>query len=270
MVFKTCRTIYNIKLQTAMLVGAPYNTLPNTTLNEKFGIIPNYPTKDYPRLNLITIGIGGNPVIYSEPDSLKTSIHKPVDASLFEHVPFLLVKPDEITDDINNNYRLRKTINIDGTDYVAFYGMVLNNIKYQDELYYAVTNNDTSILAPYDTLYNQSLLNPTPILNNDLTKMSSSFIFNMCKIPISLEKDVINNINNALKLLYPDKQINAINEIGLCSSVDVELKDGTKEAVNAQINYFVDVNIDIQLLDNLNNDSVNFYLEIGGAEPLYN
>ena len=95
-VYNSTRTIYNLKLQTCMMFGLPYHPLPNTTLNEKFNIYPyneidcNYENQNYPRVNGIVIGIGGNEVVNSDILDLKLGKHSPVDAALFEHIPFVI------------------------------------------------------------------------------------------------------------------------------------------------------------------------------------
>lgn len=53
------RTLFGIDLQLAQLYGEDYTCLPNTTLNEKFNILPeiNVPPGQYPTLKYITIVI---------------------------------------------------------------------------------------------------------------------------------------------------------------------------------------------------------------------
>ena len=55
------RTIYASALQSAQVLGIPYDIVDNTTLNEKFGILDGiHPTEGYPVMQYLAIGRGGH------------------------------------------------------------------------------------------------------------------------------------------------------------------------------------------------------------------
>jgi hypothetical protein len=271
MIFNTVRTIYNIKLQSANLMGKQYHPLPNTTLNEKFIIYPNYGIDGKnPNLSLYTIGIGGSPIIDNTAINLKRGLHKPIDGSLFEHIPFVLREiGNDLDDDTRKKYRLRKNINVNGYDYIAYYAKVIDEVKYEDTIYKVNSRLENNFIGPYDTLSNPKILHPEPVSNLDLLNVKGDYILNECKIILRFTKEEVEELNNAISILYPDKDNIIISEIGLCSGINVGVPYGT-ESVWTQINYFVDSGIDTKVLyNNLSNKDFELMLDIGGMEPLY-
>src|SRR5574344_1159200 len=99
MVIASQRTVYNVALHLAMLFNKPYKILSNTTLNEKFEIEANNELADgvYPSLKYIGIGIGGS-VLLDNTDAYTYSEHSPVQGALFEHIPYVLRKPNNDID----------------------------------------------------------------------------------------------------------------------------------------------------------------------------
>jgi len=271
MVFNVTRTIYGINLQTALLLDQPFRPLPNTTLNEKFDILPNYGISDMlPKLRLMTIGIGGNPVIENTAINGKRGSHRPVDGALFKHIPFIL-RPEnnDLSENERKRYRLRKTVYTDSGAYIAYYGRLIDDIKFTNTLFQVTSVEGDNFIGPYDTLSDSNILNPVPTLNTDIFSTKGRYILNMCKVYFHFTQDEINEIKNAIKILYPNDNTNTITEIGFCSSLDVDTTYG-KESVWTQINYFVDTNFDLELLYNLANEKeIEYQVEIGGMEPLY-
>jgi len=271
MVFNTTRTIYSLKLQTALLTGAEYETLPNTTLNEKFSILPNYViTGTYPRLNCYVLGVGGNPIIENTAIDLKRGKHRATDGALFKHLPFIIRRTDDdISDELKQKYRLRKVENINGIDYIVYYAKVLDKIDFTNTIFQVNSDFGNNFIGPYDTTNDPTILNPTPLLDLDITKIKGSYVLNMCKVLFVLEDWEIEELKNSMSIMYPGETLTSISEIGLCSGIDIDY-NGYKESVKTQINFFTDMNLDLQLLDNLKvNNRVEFYLELGGMEPLY-
>ena len=76
-----------------ILLGKPYRLLPNTTLNEKFGILTKEtpPPGSYPYMQYFCIGVGGDNIIDGD-DVFNFSEHTPLDGALFEHIPFVMRK----------------------------------------------------------------------------------------------------------------------------------------------------------------------------------
>jgi len=271
MVFNTMRTIYNLKLQTANLFGKKYKPLPNTTLNEKFGIYPNYDidSEINPRLNLLTIGIGGQTVLDTSVTDLRKPRHSVKDGALFKHVPFIIRPVDnDLTDTERLKYRLRKLVTTPEQDYYFYYGRVIgDDLMYYDNIYKINSPVSTFNTGKYDTGLDGSILNPSPVIGNMMDTDNLSYLLNMCKIKFYLNDEEIESIKTAINILYPGENVSNITEIGVCSSLDIDVEYG-KEAIWVQLNYFYDVDMDLQILFNLYNKNSNFILEVGGMEPL--
>ena len=268
MIFNTCRTIYGIKLQTALLTNSIYTPLPNTTLNEKFNIYPNHSLLgQYPKLNLFVIGIGGNSIIENNVKDLKRAKHSAVDGALFKHVPFIIRElNNDISDTERAKYRLRVIQNFNGIDYICYYGKVIQTIEYHDMIFTTNTTEDISTIGLFDTNSKPEILNPVNNNNLNLLSIPNNYILNMCKVFYSMDLDEIDEVKNAINIIYPDIENPIISEIGLCSSIDM-LLDNYMEAIATQINFHIDVSLDLQAIYG-NNKNINLVLELGGMEPL--
>jgi len=272
MIFNSARTIYNVKLQTCKLLDLEYTPLVNTTLNEKLNIYPNYvfdkPTM--PKLNLITVGGGGIPIINNDVLDLKRSKHGSKDGALFKMLP-LLIKPynTPLSDIESSVYRLKTTETINEIHYDIYYGMVTNSITYDPRIYKIKSteiNLNTSIL---DTSLDDTILNPVIKLGTLDNDSNYDYIINTCKLGINIDKQFMNNIIHALSIKFPYDNITTLTEIGICSSVDTAV-DGRTEAIWTQINYFIDLDLDVQMLNTKIKQDGSVYLnvDIGGMEPL--
>jgi len=269
-VYNSSRTIYNIKLQTCMMAGLPYVALPNTTLNEKFDILQyeqfKCVTKDcgYPRINGIVIGNGGVDIINSDIVNLKMGKHSPVDAALYNHIPFIIRPVDEDLElDFRTKYRLRVEEAIGGTRYALYYMKLYDDFFYDNNIY-VITGNEVIPSAKIFNTYRNDLLNPSPLQNNDLVMMEDTpYIVNIFRIPFQLNEDDINELNNVFNILNIKDRI--ITEIGITTGIDYTLPDGYPESILTQIGFFVDVSLDLQLLDI---PQVEFEIELGGGEML--
>lgn len=269
MIINASNTIYNILLQSAMLAGKEYYPLPNTTLNEKFKIYPNY-TPDpyiYPTLNLITIGIG-NPI--SKDLNLlnfKKSIHSPIDGALYNHAP-LLIKPIdiELTGYESSIYRLKTIVNIDGKDYQCFYGIKINNIIYENEINIMKLSDITTGRVKYDTFTDTKILNPDPTNILDVRELTDKAIINVMKIVVEMNQTIVDNMSNAIKLLY-DIDDYVINEIGVCTGIDVKIDESYTESMWTQINYFVSTDLARNIIYQIVKDDM-LYIDVGGMMPI--
>jgi hypothetical protein len=272
MIFNSARTIYNVKLQTCKLLDLEYTPLINTTINESLNIYPNYVFKDkvLPKLNIATFGNGGSNIIDNNVLDLKRSKHGALDGILFNILP-LMVKPygTVLEEDEQNIYRLKTVESINNNTYDVYYGMVINNIDYDPRLYKISSNEISYNSEIIDTATNNDILKPIPKINTLDVDDNYNYIINTCKIGILLDSAFMNNFVEAIAIKYPDEIIDTITEIGLCSSVDVDIDD-KKEAIWTQVNYFVDLSLDIQLVDSRikADGTVSLNLDIGGMEPL--
>lgn len=272
MIFNSARTIYNVKLQTCKLLNMDYRPLVSTTLNEKLNIYPNYEFSEnmMPDVNLLIFGVGGNNIVNSDVLSLKRAKHGALDGALFDMIPLLIKSYGEELSELEQSlYRLKTTESIDGVGYDIYYGMVLRTIDY-DPRVYQITSTEVSLNSKIiDTATAVEILSPTPkaaLLNDNSGK---EYVVNTCKIGITLNSMLLQNMNDALAIKYPDKIPTTITEIGICSSLDTSIDD-KYEALWTQVNYFIDLSLDVQLLESRIdiNGAVTLNIDIGGMEPL--
>ena len=124
--FNSTMTCYARKFINHMKCGLKYTPLLNTTLNEKFNILPTSDdlTIPYPSINMLVIGNGlrGDLIRNSRLD-LKSSVHNVTDASLVKHMPFYLRKTTEL--DLyppSDKLCLKTNMSIGDTEYTAYFG----------------------------------------------------------------------------------------------------------------------------------------------------
>jgi hypothetical protein len=98
MVLNSQKTIYGLHLNLAKMLNLPYVISDNTTLNEKFQIANNetLANNEYTSIKYYTIGNGGVNII-NNGNGYSYSEHSPVDAALFNHIPWIM---REINNDV--------------------------------------------------------------------------------------------------------------------------------------------------------------------------
>ena len=268
MVVTSQRTLFAIDLEQYMLFNQPYTPLENTTLNEKFNVLPGVTlgTNSYPYLNMFVIGIGGNNNITGE-DSYKFSQHSPLDGALFEHVPFIVRDANnDLTDVEKVNYRLRV---VDNSGFICYYGKVITAPTIQSDFYVIKTTKDATdnTQATMSTLdmTSSDILDPKPksrSLSYD-TATNIDYITKMNKIEFALTVNDITEIKEGCTKL--GKKSDIITELGICTSLDYKTGSYT-EAIYAQIAFHIGV--DFNLATSLqNNQSIQKSIELGGLEP---
>ena len=268
-------TIFGLGLINAMLANRYYSVSINTTLNEKFGILTNEHTPKgtlltpiYPRLKYLVIGNGGIPVA-DDATNYRFSQHCAIDGALFNHLPFALKTPSEDFNDVERRrYRLRKEVRIDGELYYAYYARVCDLIDYRNYnfLVNKVDGNDILSIMSFDS---DKYLNPTPVTKPSDPKLVTNVnsVINRFKFEFRLTEDEQKELKNVLKLLDLENVVK-ITELGICHGYDVSTSYGT-EAVDMQVTYFVDLDLDV-MLDLNSKEKFQRAIEIGGAEPFYN
>ena len=270
MIYNGNTTMYSRILANRMLMGLPYEPLPNTTLNEKFDIIPRYQEYvdiGYPKLNLLTIG--GFEKQYSEIEhkiELSNGKHTPLHAALFNHIPFYLRRITETENfPVPNKLRLKKYITINEIEYVAYYGYILDEFD---------TDNDIMLFNNIDTDYvdvkkldinSGNFLNPVFDITSIREYENITFTTDFIKIPLFLSNLEVSEIANAFRIINNlNSNDGFITEMGLAVSHEITLGDGSKECVRSQMNYFVET--DISLPECLENEKLSLQIELGGME----
>lgn len=279
MFYTSQRTMYNMDLQLAQMFGKTYSYKNNTTLNQYLDVLPDeqYPTGVYPTAKYLTIGTGGNPALEA-PTTYPYSQHSPLDAGLFNMIPFVL---RETTNDLDffsrQKYRLRKQVSINGNNYYAYYLKVLDSdseILYKKDFYQIShrTGSDTLDIYPLET---KDTLNPRPVTKVDkVISSNSSYVTSLCTVVFEMKYSELVELRNVFDILQIDTL--AITEVGLVTGVDVVQTDTSIETVGAQIGFHFGISLDLQLyFDNVTSQdpdmdmSTYVTFEMGGTEPLY-
>lgn len=218
------RTIYGAELQTALQLGLPYTPAAKTTLNEKFDIQANADLQgDIPHVHYFCIGNKGHQVITGADGIPYTSPiqHRAKDAALFNHIPFVVRKPDnDLSIDQRENYALRKREVYNGEEYVVYYlkridlSEVVLNMEYNQ-----VVDGDTTT-KPFTPT--NDALNPTQpempnsgVITTDGTYLSVSAI-----IDLVFNDNDVQELINVARVIYDNEQMAVISEIGLSSGID--------------------------------------------------
>lgn len=275
MIFPAQRTIYGQDLALAQSLGLEYNMIPNTTLNEKLGVLPQVekPAGVYPIIRYLTIGCGGQSII-DNPTTYPYSVHHPTDASPFKIMPFIIRERDrDLTFAERQKYRLRKELVVDGNNYVAYYLKVL--VPDKDIIYRSDVVQFSKTISPF-SFTDRDVLNPVPISKIDkITSNSSVYIAKFAKIVFELKEEEVREIDNVFTVMrnvlfpgYAGVLNNSITELGLCSGIDQTAQDGSIESICTQVAHHIDVSFDIDIYLN---SKTSFYktFELGGTEPLF-
>lgn len=272
------RTVYGAQLQTCLLLNLPLVIQPNTTLNQKFGVLPTtaIATTDKPAMRYVAIGNGGHKsVTGAEGISAPYPIqHNPTDAVLFKHLPFIL---RDITNDITAtqraNYGLRRAETHDGKSYIAYY---LKRLDYTDVVakltFKTVENNITTTT---DFIPNSSSQDPTPpaLSNTGVNVTTGSYIAATAKIPFILTESEISELLDVATIIYGNDNYAIISEIALCSGVDkvVAVDAGganpfnMTEVIGAQVVSFISTYFSCKF----DNSGISVLLDCGASEPLF-
>lgn len=267
-------SIYGLTLINGMLANRFYPVSRNTTLNEKFNILPDQhmpkgsvDTPIFPRVKYFTIGIGGNRII-EKAEGYKMSQHRVLDAALFHHIPFVLKKPNEdITPERRLDYRLRKLINVNGESYYAYYAKVVQ-LKDFRPYNFLITRQDGKDVISMLNMDTDEYLNPVPFNKptdkNEVLNMDT--VINRFKFEFLLTQKEQDDLREVIEILMLPKDTR-ITEIGICHGYDTIVGDGY-ESLDTQITYFVDVDLDVATeLDGKTLFQRN--IELGGSEPFF-
>lgn len=270
------RTAAGAMLQTAQLLGLPHVIYPYTTVNEKLSISKDITIADteMPNANLMIIGNGGHRIVTGT-NGLTTTApiqHLPKHTSLYNQVPFVLRQvSNDLTAAQRANYRLRRIEEHDGSNYVAYYGKVLDKSTTQPQLERRTVANGVTSSRVY--LPTAEDMDPTPpAINTDGTIVTTGdYIAATAKVPFVMSDFDVQEFLNVASVLYGDEMFAVISELGLCSSVDRSVTgdfNGTTssytEAIGTQIISFYD---DYYSLSTANT-GVDMTFNVGASEAL--
>lgn len=271
------RTVFGSYLQTCMLMGLPFSVMPNTTLNEKFGIqagvLPDITV--IPNMRYYAIGnkghqlsVGANGLTKSDPVQ-----HRATDAACYNHLPFVLRTMDnDLAPADRANYGLRRQEVHGGLQYIAYYLKRIDlstSVPGMERVSVADGVSTTSAFVA-DT----SNLNPTPpdLSSSGVNVVTGDYVAASSKLPLVLSADDTAELLDVARILYDDENYAIISEIALVSGVDKVVPSpalgGTTINFNEVIAAQVVTHINTLFAVKYNNDGNQLLLDVGATEPL--
>ncbi len=267
------RTVHGSRLQTAQHSGLPWAAEANTTLNERFGILSGLQPASgvYPQARYYCIGNGGHAmavsgggVPYAKPKPRKVTM-----AGLYSPLPFVLrATNDDISNDEQQKYALRKQITVESTNYIAYY---LKRIPTDAAVLASTietTTDGTTTSAAF--VPGPSDLTPTaPDLEDEGENvLLGQYAKVSAPLPLVLTVDECNEILNAAEIIYGDPALAIISEIGLVAAVDHQIslpnQNTMLEAKAAIITAFIAAGHFLQFAAT----GINATLNVGTNEPM--
>lgn len=263
-------------LQVSSFLDTPFQQFEDTTLNQKFDIQAGalLPPGSRPALKFYTIGIGGHGYTMG-PNSIPLSQvidHSSGDAGLYQHLPFVL-RPinDDLTAGVRSRYCLRKIIEVDGTNYVAYYGKRLNMTGVIPKMTKRTIVDDQTVIEEY--VYTEANLSPTPpeIPNTGAVTTSNEYLATSAVIPMPFTEADVAELYKVAEILFGDRRMAVISEFGFCTAVDADVSINTpagavtfKETICAQIATIISGHYEMIY----NSKGFDFNLEVGAVQPL--
>lgn len=272
---KITRTVYNSYLNTCLLMGVPFQLVPNSTLNELFSVQQGVAPAATPHLKYFAIGIGGR-ILTAGADGtplVEVQQHKATDAGVFRPVPFIL-RP--ITNDIDAgtraNYAMRRIETINNVDYVAYYLKRLPIQGVPVDMEYITVINGVQTISAFAP--NSSNLNPTPqtLNNGGVNLVSGDLVAASAKMAASFTANEVAEFISAITIKFGDPTYANISEVALVSGEDKVVQSPAAgntminftEAIAAQI--LTHFTADYNMQFNTNGLTIN--LDIGNTESL--
>lgn len=244
------------------LRGIDIELEPNTTLNEKYNILPtmNVPTGVLPKLMYLGIGIDGIGT------NVKVGTHKYIHGTLYDSIPFICRNiNNDLTTVEASKYRMRVLKTIGGIDYAFYYLKHIESIA--DTVNTKVitkTAGDTTggAVSRFNT-DDPEILSPTPEASNNLDLTKTLYYFTEGKIPLSLNQEEKDEIINAYHILTGLNNIPNIVEMCLYTGLDTVLPNGLIEAYAVRSGVFYPVPYELQPLLTVAGITQR-YIDIGG------
>lgn len=233
------RTIYGAAVQTALMLGIAHRMHEYSTFNEAIHnatIVPFQPsvgtrgmqiTRPYDpvadtrslKMGYITIGNKGHQVVIEEDggSSFPPEERTARAAGLYGMIPFI-VRPidNDLTNAERAKYRLRKTLDIGGDLFVAYYARVFNMSEVSLESIVTVVSNGLATTSTLVPTIND--LKPTPPKITGSTKGNYARV--VAVTPLAFTADEVEELKNASNVLFGNERRALISEIAFCTGVD--------------------------------------------------
>ena len=272
------RMIHVGHLQNALYMRKPYIPLPNSTLNQKFGVNADVTLEDgeYPYLGYFCIGRGGH-AHEAAADSGVNIV--PVESlanhsALKKHLPFVCRPLDNDLGDIEREkYALRVIEEHHGVQYAVYYLRRLE-LDAAEPIVEVIVLEDGEIVSrtPYTPSINDLSPQAITINQGDYIPTEGKHLKAYATVNILFTEADVQEVLNAVAIIYQDESYGIISEIGLCSGVDrtVSSPDGIGGTITMKEACVVQLNNAISTLQpiNFSKSKFNVDIDVGSAEPL--
>jgi hypothetical protein len=272
------RTAWGAYLQTCLLQKLPFTMMPNSTLNEKFGIQAGVAPASsvLPAQRYYCIGNGGHTITAGSDGIAAPSPiqHEATDAALYNHLPFIM-RP--VSSDLSASqmaqYALRQVITYGGIAYACYFLRRIDYTGVAAQINLNTVSGGNTTTTPYSA--NSSNLNPTAptVANGSVNVVSGDYLSAAAVVGLSFSAQDAAELVNCANIIYGDPRYAIISEIGMVSGVDdvvsVPATGGSfnmNEVICAQICSFIDTFVPM----NYQNNGTTINLNVGSTEPLFN
>lgn len=270
------RTVYGSYVQTCLALNLPFTAMPNTTLNQKFGVfVDEHASSDsIPTISCIGIGNGGHKIEIGENNIAKPVpiLFTPDQASLYNQLPFLMRPVAEDISAVDRaKYRCRALVTFNNIPYVAYYLKVIDKTATIATAEYKHVEN--GVISAYPYAPDISKLVPVPpVVNNAGQNVTiSDYLSVSARIPFVMNTTDIEEYKNVCSIIFGDANYAMISEIAICTSVDRAVTaningvaTGYTEAIDTQVSTFVQTFYALQF----SNTEIDVLLDVGSVEPL--
>lgn len=270
-------TIYGGYVNSHLLFNKPLPLVENSTVNERFQVQAGVAPSNAERVKIGYLGIGIGALAYSAgSDGLTITEykqHEATDVNLFKPVPFVL-RP--ITNDLSSalraNYAIRKQVEYSGTQYYAYY---LKRIDASSSTVTMSTMNVTNgVTTITEFVPNSSNLSPTPktLSTTAANTVDGDYVVASLPLDLGFTQSEVEEIVNAIKIIYGSDAYAKISEMAICSGVD-RVVTGTSngssinysEAIAAQVHTFYTTEIPLVATSQGYESTV----DVGMTSPLF-
>lgn len=260
---KYVKTVYVTAIESASLVGGSYRPLPGTTLKDKFNFNVADTTGIEPKMKYYMIGGNYDDLVANNTVELNSSNHSPTDCVVYNPMPFIVRDvSSDITGVIRDKYFLRVVVG----SKVYYYGKRINDIDAVPNIISGSTVNGVTNIEKF--VVTSTILNPivTTGVGNDLFNNTLNFSGVSLQASIRLTNDELKEIKAANLELNPNTQL-SIREIGLITGVESINSGNTQELDKAQTAFFIQSDYILDEYIDVNANSINVGIELGGIEP---
>lgn len=218
-------TIYGAALQAAHLRNLPLEFLANTTLNEKFNILPNERPNpgQLPLLNYFAIGKGGHRFSSGADGEPMSQLywHRSSHASLYKPIPFVVRPVDSDLDpDSRTRYALRRKEVHDGKNYYVYYLRRMTTSTEAPRLTLTTYEGGVGTSEPFIPSANDLSPSP-PLLSPDGTvPVSGQYLTASSSVSLLLTKEDVAEIIDGIEIIEGSSGFAVISEVALISGWD--------------------------------------------------